>query len=513
MYLEQPRQVYDFPMKCFHPDCHRILRKEQIENLLHASNAEDWFSDELATRIVNTLLYQSWLAKHNTHQLGKNWKETLQNFEMVSKVISQTEGTMASFAICPGCKMIINKDGGCNHMECLCGCEFEWSAHEIDWAFRIQSYPGLTFFEKSQAMIDHNKRSFPYRFKQKKYRASKLPRLQGPKPFGLMSIDEDQPEDFFEIEEPSSNDHSHDKEHEKHDELMEAWSTSFHDSPSLNDESCISFSSEFSLGSESLQLGLMSIDEDQPEDFESEEPSSNDHSDDDENEKHVELMEEWGTSFHDSPSLNDESCISFSSEFSLGSESIAASCPSVSSSWSMILSDGDASIYALDDVFSIATEDEPQKVELPSLSYCHVAKMNVAPPLESRESGKKHAAMNASGIVGADSGATAIKPTDRVLHDDDSTDAISLFDAAKSGRGGKDALKFRGGHARMAAGSWGGWCSTACNPRKTRRNWSRKRRKSQKARRYCDGPPGQRGGFLPTKCALLRHYEIAKDSY
>jgi len=443
MYLEQPRQVYDFPMKCFHPDCHRILRKEQIENLLHASNAENWFSDELATRIVNTLLYQSWLAKHNTHQLGKNWKETLQNFEMVSKVISQTEGTMASFAICPGCKMIINKDGGCNHMECLCGREFEWSAHEIDWAFRIQSYPGLTFFEKSQAMIDHNKRSFPYRIKQKKYRASKLPRLQDPKPFGLMSIDEDQPEDFFEIEEPSSNDHSHDKEHEKHDELMEAWSTSF----------------------------------------------------------------------HDSPSLNDESCISFSSEFSLGSESIAASCPSVSSSWSMILSDGDASIYALDDVFSIATEDEPQKVELPSLSYCHVAKMKVAPPLESRESGKKHAAMNASGIVGADSGATAIKPTDRVLHDDDSTDAISLFDAAKSGRGGKDALKFRGGHARMAAGSWGGWCSTACNPRKTRRNWSRKRRKSQKVRRHCNGPPGQRGGFLPTKCALLRHYEIAKDSY
>jgi len=105
-YVIQAQNVTQYPLQCFHPECNLVLRSTQIERFVQSEQ-------ELEK-------YHSLSMRAKTHkvQLGDNWQEIL---EALGEALAINE-----ICKCPGCNMLVTKNGGCDHMSCICGTEFNW---------------------------------------------------------------------------------------------------------------------------------------------------------------------------------------------------------------------------------------------------------------------------------------------------------------------------------------------------------------------------------------------------
>ncbi|CAJ1932685.1 unnamed protein product [Cylindrotheca closterium] len=130
-YVLQATHVCKYPLKCFHPECKLVVRNTQIERFVKTKEE------------LQTYHYLHTKAKMHKVRLGDNWKEII---EILGEALGSIE-----LCRCPKCKMLITKSGGCDHMTCVCGTEFNWD----DTSRRIE--------EKCQVMearkAHHNLRS------------------------------------------------------------------------------------------------------------------------------------------------------------------------------------------------------------------------------------------------------------------------------------------------------------------------------------------------------------------
>lgn len=98
-YIDEPQCVTSYPLECFHPDCRRPLRDKQLKRLgANADHIQKFYR-----------LTQS--AKINQKRLGEKWRQFLE-------IIAALGGEVCR---CPKCGFLITKNGGCDHMQCLCG--------------------------------------------------------------------------------------------------------------------------------------------------------------------------------------------------------------------------------------------------------------------------------------------------------------------------------------------------------------------------------------------------------
>mmetsp|Transcript_19661 Transcript_19661/g.29545 ORF Transcript_19661/g.29545 Transcript_19661/m.29545 type:complete len:422 (+) Transcript_19661:48-1313(+) len=109
--------AFHLPLKCFWPGCKGTLRDKQIRSL--AKNE----------RNVMDMYYElEWMRKG----VGK-WKRKPMAFGFLKQVslyeiISIVEAMGDCLVKCPRCGALITKDGGCDHMTCLCGQEFSFAS-------------------------------------------------------------------------------------------------------------------------------------------------------------------------------------------------------------------------------------------------------------------------------------------------------------------------------------------------------------------------------------------------
>ncbi|KAL3936815.1 MAG: hypothetical protein SGBAC_007948 [Bacillariaceae sp.] len=93
------KHVCKYPLECFHPDCNLRLRNTQMERFVKSK-------EELQT-------YYDLNAKATKRQ---------DILEILREALGNTE-----ICRCPKCKLLITKNGGCDHMTCICGTAFNWS--------------------------------------------------------------------------------------------------------------------------------------------------------------------------------------------------------------------------------------------------------------------------------------------------------------------------------------------------------------------------------------------------
>ncbi|KAL3936814.1 MAG: hypothetical protein SGBAC_007947 [Bacillariaceae sp.] len=105
-FVLQAKDVCKYPLECFHPECNLRLRNTQIERFVRKDQELQDYYDLTAK------------AKMNSVRLGDNWKEIL---EILREALGSIE-----IIRCPKCQMLITKNGGCDHMTCICGTEFNW---------------------------------------------------------------------------------------------------------------------------------------------------------------------------------------------------------------------------------------------------------------------------------------------------------------------------------------------------------------------------------------------------
>ncbi|CAJ1936565.1 unnamed protein product [Cylindrotheca closterium] len=102
-----------YPLKCFHPDCQRVLQDAQIKRIAQSKNELQTF------RSLNVICkYNRTICKNNRTRFGEHWRDLLQ----VAQAMKGME-----VCRCPSCSFVIVKNGGCDHMTCFCGTEFSWA--------------------------------------------------------------------------------------------------------------------------------------------------------------------------------------------------------------------------------------------------------------------------------------------------------------------------------------------------------------------------------------------------
>jgi len=101
-----------YPLKCFHPSCQKLLQDVQVNRLVNnTAELDRHYCLSAEVKAANHLAKVSRRLSGVSAQLD---------------TFCNSFGT-DSWARCPGCGMGIIKDGGCDHMVCLCGKEFNWS--------------------------------------------------------------------------------------------------------------------------------------------------------------------------------------------------------------------------------------------------------------------------------------------------------------------------------------------------------------------------------------------------
>ena len=131
--------VTKYPLECFHPKCRQILRNTQMERFcINDDEMKQYFVAARFAKILQT-------------KLGKEWKE----------LYSISAALGCDLCRCPQCKMIITKNGGCDHMTCLCGAEFSWKKNS---ACSLQDFEEDNRFQVAETI--------PNKTSQKKIRPS-----------------------------------------------------------------------------------------------------------------------------------------------------------------------------------------------------------------------------------------------------------------------------------------------------------------------------------------------------
>jgi len=140
--LPQCRATRQLRLRCFGPGCKKTLSQALV---LHVSAAAQQLADKLEKRfeLERNQLYPEALQVDcpcwDCVGLGYLGFETVMCFVCEHRWLAERDqlpkaGAHAlpgSVKPCPGCGVLIEKDGGCDHMVCQCGYEFLWSTLEM----------------------------------------------------------------------------------------------------------------------------------------------------------------------------------------------------------------------------------------------------------------------------------------------------------------------------------------------------------------------------------------------
>ena len=108
--VEAQKSHTSYPLKCFWPACDRVLRETQVQKFaLNDSEMEAHY-------------YMAWITKCLQKQAVADGVDIRAFPPEIVACLALAGG----WASCPRCKAVITKNGGCDHMTCICGCEFSW---------------------------------------------------------------------------------------------------------------------------------------------------------------------------------------------------------------------------------------------------------------------------------------------------------------------------------------------------------------------------------------------------
>lgn len=108
LYVERPYDALHFPLRCFHPDCQHSPRGTAVEGLCQSREETRGYRKH------------STLAGINRAKFGEHWKNIFIDLKKVDICL----GPLC--CRCPRCNFVILRQGGCNHMTCICGYEFDF---------------------------------------------------------------------------------------------------------------------------------------------------------------------------------------------------------------------------------------------------------------------------------------------------------------------------------------------------------------------------------------------------
>ena len=149
MYVKYAQQdISNYPLRCYHPSCKRTVGETQlVRHDLLESDKELLKHRRLtilskAYRHVQKVVYcpecdfpqithkQEGVCCRNC---GTNYICIYEDFSTMKSTLTAVEsflpdskGRVDGWARCPHCRMIISKGGGCSHMSCICGNDFDW---------------------------------------------------------------------------------------------------------------------------------------------------------------------------------------------------------------------------------------------------------------------------------------------------------------------------------------------------------------------------------------------------
>jgi hypothetical protein len=150
IYVSQAQQnVSNYPLQCYHPGCskpilatqlihHNIfrsdleLRKHQRFSLLgkaysnprkKIAHCPDCDFPHLVSSQNNVCCKRCKSRYEVAHDHSHNKKTTIKALEAIER---DKIGVNYGWTYCPGCKIIVSKGHGCNHMTCVCGEQFYW---------------------------------------------------------------------------------------------------------------------------------------------------------------------------------------------------------------------------------------------------------------------------------------------------------------------------------------------------------------------------------------------------
>jgi len=161
IYVSQAQEnVSNYPLQCYHPQCTKpILASQLISHGIFRSDEELQKhyrfsllakaysrSDKMVAHCPDCdfpklVSYQDraqcWKCRGKfeiTHDANHNKSSTIQALQAIK---TDNIGHNDGWTYCPGCKMIVSKGWGCNHMTCVCGEEFYWDEVTVNPTIKV----------------------------------------------------------------------------------------------------------------------------------------------------------------------------------------------------------------------------------------------------------------------------------------------------------------------------------------------------------------------------------------
>lgn len=144
-----------YPLKCWHPACSsRLLHNEQIQKLVKSKEEltkHHRLSVLASARKKSNLTADCPSCEHPVAfpprrqetdiflvraftclECSKPFKVEDSSYESTILALDRMNRQKChdGWAQCPQCRMVISKNGGCNHMVCICGQDFDWEMVE-----------------------------------------------------------------------------------------------------------------------------------------------------------------------------------------------------------------------------------------------------------------------------------------------------------------------------------------------------------------------------------------------
>lgn len=161
IYVSQAQQnVSNYPLQCYHPECTKPILASQLINHGVFRSDEEIQKHHRLSMLSKAYSDSGRLVAHCPdcdfprlvrNQEKAHCKKCGSNFEITRDANHSKKSTIEAlkaikrdkighnygWTFCPGCKMIVSKGDGCDHMTCVCGEEFYWDEVAVNPAINV----------------------------------------------------------------------------------------------------------------------------------------------------------------------------------------------------------------------------------------------------------------------------------------------------------------------------------------------------------------------------------------